>query len=147
MDSLPVQFLNNGFTQHNYNKLKSKIKSLIFLKLLFFPVSNFSKFSNDLNKKGINYRKINKCAVCFATLSFYCMRTQNRISFYTERSKTGEMVHFGKKGFIRPPLPSLMSAKCCFLRTEFMQMFILQSSHVPFVKELSSIFIVLFSVW
>lgn len=97
MDSLPVQFLNNGFTQHNYNKLKSKIKSLIFLKLLFFPVSNFSKFSNDLNKKGINYRKINKCAVCFATLSFYCMRTQNRISFYTERSKTGEMVHFGKK--------------------------------------------------
>lgn len=57
------------------------------------------------------------------------------------------MVHFGKKRLIRSPLLSLMSAKCCLLRTEFMQMFILQHSHVSFVKELSYIFIVLFSVW
>lgn len=75
------------------------------------------------------------------------MRTQNEISLSAKRSKTGEMVHFGKKGLIRPPLPSLMPAKCCLLRTEFMQMFILQCSHVPFVEELSYIFIVLFSVW
>jgi len=75
------------------------------------------------------------------------MRTQNAISVSAKRSKTGETVHFGKKGLVHPPLPSLMSAKCCLLRTEFMQMFILQRSHVPFVKELSYIFVVLFSVW
>lgn len=75
------------------------------------------------------------------------MRTQNEISLSAKRSKTGEIVHFGKKGLIRLLLPSLMSAKSCLLRIELMQMFILQRSHVPFVKELSYIFIVLFSVW